>query len=133
MKNKQVSILCCYGRYTLLSIMKLCYNIKFLFTKNNILDIIMCYVSHRRHKNTQTQKINFKIYGTFLRNFSVFKKMTPTSHQSPLIYSWNVNTIIIVQWHWEQSSSHGSHVRENSSILAPPKPQFSKSHKIRND
>lgn len=135
MKNKQTSIhsLLCYGRYTLLSIIKLCYNIKFLFTKNNILNIIMWYIWHGRHKKTQTQRINFKIYGTFLRSFSVFKKMTPISHQSPPIYSCNVNTIINCSVTLGTISSHGSHIRENSSILVPCKPKFSKSHKIRND
>lgn len=43
MKNKYPFLLC-YGKYTLLSIIKLCYNNKFLFTKNNILDIVMCYI-----------------------------------------------------------------------------------------
>lgn len=64
--------LLCYGKYILLSIIELCYNSKFLFTKNNILDIIICYISPSSHKKIQTQRTNSKIYGTFLGNFSVF-------------------------------------------------------------
>ena len=79
----------------------------------------MCHILH---KKIQIQIIPIfsrsKIYGIFFKNFCVFKKMIPISHHSTSVYSWDIYMIINYSVTFGKFRFHGSHISENSSILA---------------